>query len=90
MEQFVWKDEYSVGVKLINEQHQRFFEIANSVMAFSEEGNPDPERLLALLGELENYAFYHLSTEEEYFREFRYEDAALHISVHNLFRETMK
>ena len=87
MNTFVWSPEYSVGVQLVDEQHQHFFSIANTLVAISREDDPDRESLLNLFGELWDYALYHLSTEESFFRGFEYEDAAEHVAAHDAYRE---
>lgn len=90
---FVWKDEYSVGIQLIDEQHKIFFQMANRIIDFSNEGSETAQRreeLIDLLNDFENYALYHLSTEEEYFDQFHYEDAVPHIATHDHYRNVMK
>ncbi|EKD23587.1 MAG: hypothetical protein ACD_81C00217G0016 [uncultured bacterium] len=87
MDTFIWTPEYSVGVQLVDEQHQHFFTIANKLIVLAREEQPDRDALFALFGELGNYALYHLSTEESFFREFAYVDAEEHIAAHNVYRE---
>jgi hemerythrin-like metal-binding protein len=48
------------------------------------------EEIIALLGSLGDYAFYHLKTEEDYFDKFKYPDAAEHIAEHNKYRDQVK
>lgn len=88
--QFTWNDSYSVGIDLIDEQHKHFFGIANAAYEASENATVTPERLLAVVAELNDYGFYHLNTEEEYFKQFNYEDATLHTQIHNIFRNQMQ
>ncbi len=89
MNKFIWTEEYSVGIKTIDEQHRRFFEIANSIIDLGEK-NVSKEELLAALGQLGDYALYHLGTEEKYFDEFHYSEAARHVAIHNQYREKIK
>ena len=90
---FVWKDEYSVGIQLIDEQHKIFLQMTNRIIDFSHE---EPrvaqkgEELIDLLNDFENYALYHLGTEEEYFKQFNYKDAVVHIATHDHYRDVMK
>lgn len=87
---FVWKEEYSVGVQLFDEQHKIFFQITSRISDFLSEDLKDPKKkdpLISILLDLESYAIYHLNSEEEYFNQFHYEDATSHVSVHNQFRE---
>jgi hemerythrin len=87
MDKFIWTPEYSVGVQLIDEQHQHFFGIANKLAALAEEEDPKHDDLASLFGELGDYALYHLSTEESFFREFKYEDVSAHVAAHDAYRE---
>lgn len=87
METFVWTPEYSVGVQLVDEQHQHFFTIANKLIEVSHEDAPDREVLSNLFGELGDYALYHLNTEESFFRAFAYEDIEPHIAAHDAYRD---
>ena len=35
--QFVWREEYSIGVDVIDQEHQRLFKIINKLFTFKEE-----------------------------------------------------
>lgn len=89
MEKFIWKEENSVGVKEIDEQHKHFFEITNGIIGLTTKENLTKEEVIKSLQELGDYAFYHLSTEESYFDKFKYQDAPLHINAHNEYREAV-
>ena len=89
MEKFIWTEDYSVGIKLIDDQHQRFFEIANEILGLIDEKEPEREVLSAYLDELGNYALYHLGTEERFFDEFKYQGAPEHRVAHDIFRTTV-
>ena len=86
---FAWKAEYSVGVALIDEQHRHFFEIANLLYDTAASSVVSAENALALAIEMNDYALYHLDTEEGYFTKFSYVDAALHTGAHNAYRTRM-
>lgn len=87
---FIWSENYSVGVKLIDKQHRHFFEIANELYDLIEQKVAQRKTLFSFINELGNYALYHFNTEEEYFRKFNYIDAAPHIKEHNDFRERIQ
>ncbi|MFH1346709.1 MAG: bacteriohemerythrin [Spirochaetota bacterium] len=89
MDKFIWKEENSVGIKEIDEQHKHFFEIANGIFDLAVKENLTKEEAVKSLQELGDYAFYHLSTEEGYFDKFKYQDAPLHINAHNEYREAV-
>ena len=90
MEQFKWTDSYSVGVKEIDEQHQEFFRITNDLIKHADKkAETTKDRIMELVRALNDYALFHLGTEEKYFTEF---DCAFqtHIQTHNAFREQVK
>lgn len=90
MERFKWEEKYSVGVKEIDKQHQRFFEIANDIIEIAEKKDMPLSELLFKITNLSNYAVYHLLTEESIFKRYNYPDAMEHIGAHNAYREKMK
>ena len=90
MGQFKWTTKYSVGIKSIDEQHQHFFKVANLLVETALNDASTKEGVIAMLGSLGDYAFYHLKTEEDYFNKFKYPDAAEHIAEHNKFRDQVK
>ncbi len=87
MEKFIWKEEYSVEIPSIDEQHKHFFEITNKIIDLIENPIVARENLLLAAAELGDYALYHLKTEEGYFDKFAYRDAPQHVAAHNLYRE---
>ena len=85
----MWSDEYSVGVEVIDEQHKHFFDIASRISQDALKPSLTKEGLEGLLGELGDYALYHLDTEEKYFDTLHYEEADAHKKAHDEFRETV-
>jgi len=86
MNKFIWTDEYSLGINVIDEQHKHFFEIVNIVYDVLDKSNATKEELLKIIDELIKYDYYHLSTEEKYFNQFFYSDMANHMKYHDMFR----
>jgi hemerythrin len=88
MKKYTWTEEYSVKVKEIDEQHQRFFDICNQIINLSEDKEiaSRSEELIKLVGEFADYANYHLDTEEKYFKEFKYENIESHLRIHKHYR----
>jgi hemerythrin-like metal-binding protein len=84
---FIWDAKYSVGIKSIDSQHQKFFEICNEINYLINQHHTDPASISKVVKELLNYAEEHLSYEEKYFKEFNYPDTDSHIAAHNFFRE---
>jgi hemerythrin len=77
----VWNEEYSVGVKEIDDQHKHFVMILDNLTKTFYSGGDELE-LEEVFKELMLYAGFHFSTEEKYFREFKYEGADEHIKEH--------
>lgn len=76
-----WKDEYSVNVEIIDEQHKHFVSILNKL--YENVQSKNTEALPEILTELVKYKEYHFDTEEKYFKEFGYSEAKEHIAEHD-------
>lgn len=85
MSLLIWKQEYALGIAEIDEQHKKMFSIINDLFTAMKES--DGEVLKKVLGELIDYADYHFSTEEGYFKELEYPEKEAHIKTHQLYRE---
>ncbi len=77
----VWKDEYSVGVAMIDAQHQMFIGIINELYA-AIMSKKEKDVLDDIFNQLVAYTQFHFQTEERYFDEFGYEGAAEHKAAH--------
>lgn len=86
MPRIPWKESYSVGVRELDEQHQRLLEIINDLGSTREEKR-DSHRFFAVLNALIKYAESHFETEERYMREHGYADFEDHREQHVLFTE---
>ena len=80
-----WNENYSVGIKEIDDQHKKIVQFINESIEIIEEKNFD-EGLQTVLKELIDYSNYHFKTEEDYFEKFSYEDKESHIEKHEEFR----
>jgi len=76
-----WKDEYSVNVKEIDEQHKVFLKILNNLYVAINNYSIDKE-LTKILEELVDYTKLHFSTEEKYFEQFNYSHTEEHKEEH--------
>jgi hemerythrin len=81
-----WKEEYSVGVVEIDEQHKALFKTINELV-FEIDSLPDKKKVEQLVSEIEKYKFDHFATEERYFEEFGYSERDMHIKAHRQFNE---
>jgi hemerythrin len=84
-----WKDEYSVGVEHIDEQHRKLFEIAGRAYdLLKDELVVDKyDRIVAILGELKDYSVFHFNSEEEYMKSIGYRKFLSHKVIHDDFIE---
>ena len=86
---FLWKPEYSVKIKLIDEQHKKIIEILNVLYyAFLEKEHK--KKVEEIIRQLEDYTVNHFGTEEKYFSQFKYNETAEHIAQHDEFKNQVK
>jgi hemerythrin len=86
-----WSQEYEVGVALIDQQHQKLFEIANRAYELlTDEWRTDKyDDIIAILEELRDYALFHFNTEEEYMISSGYRRFLSHKVEHDDFKEEL-
>jgi hemerythrin-like metal-binding protein len=78
-----WKDEYSLGNELIDEQHKSLFKMLNELAAA---GPGDKESAsYTCLSRMEKYAQEHFRDEEKLMRDNGYPHLAEHIKEHGGF-----
>ena len=83
---FEWKKEYSVKVKLLDEQHQQLIQTIDGLYQAILQ-NRGTEALNAVFANLNNYANVHFAEEEKYFKEFNFPETAAHTSLHSNFKK---
>ena len=84
MDYFIWQDSYNLGIKEIDEQHKKWFEIMNRLFtAF--QNKTHNEEMAEILQELIDYTKYHFQTEEKTFVEKKYEKLEEHRKLHQDF-----
>lgn len=88
MPAFKWTEQLSVGVNLIDTQHQTLFKKANDLMdaCNRQEGYP---QIAVLFRYLENYVVEHFRDEEQYMTKIRYPELAAQKAAHKGFIERM-
>lgn len=84
-----WEDRYSVGVKLIDDQHKVLVDIVNSLIGLLA-STPTKEKVDEIIARILDYKEFHFTTEEGYFKEFNYEKKDEHIAIHNKFNSTLE
>ncbi|WP_017210933.1 bacteriohemerythrin [Clostridium beijerinckii] len=82
-----WKADYEVGVKLIDEQHEKLFEIADrAYKLLTNDFILDKyDRITEILGELKEYTIFHFKSEEEYMLSIGYKKFLSHKVIHEDF-----
>jgi hemerythrin-like metal-binding protein len=76
-----WTDEFSVGIREIDEQHKKLIALINKLNDANDRGDGS-DILSYVFFELVNYAFYHFFTEERLMDEYSYPLAVAHRSEH--------
>ncbi len=80
-----WKDEYSLGVHDIDEQHKRIIGFIGRLADLYNSGGKIKD-IEVILDEMTDYAYVHFGFEEKYFNEFHYVDNERHTAEHNEYR----
>jgi hemerythrin len=80
----LWNESYSVGIKLIDEQHKGLINILNKLYeSFIDQ--TVGKMLEEIINELVDYSKFHFKTEEKLFAESDYPDKEKHIIEHQEF-----
>lgn len=63
-----WKQDYSIGIPHIDQQHQRLFDLANQAYALLKDDllHDKYDAIVAIINELKEYTVYHFKSEEDY------------------------
>lgn len=63
-----WKKDYELGVKQIDEQHEKLFEIADRAykLLTNDFISDKYDKIIEIIGELKEYTLFHFKSEEEY------------------------
>ncbi len=89
---FDWKKEYSINIKVIDNEHRKLFEIGQSIydLAMNKHYVDYYDRILDLVDELKEYTVYHFSDEERVMRLYDYPDFDNHKKIHEEFVEKIE
>ena len=87
-----WKDDYLLGVEVIDEQHKELFRIAGDAydLLNNEFFTDKYDKVVKLIEELKNYALFHFETEEKYLLEIGYKKYFSHKVIHDDFVQKFK
>ena len=89
MGMYEMKPEYYTGIKFVDEEHKKLFDIANTVYdLLIDDFIPDKyDYIMEVVNELKEYAQYHFTHEEQYMNEIRYRKFLSHKVEHDEFIE---
>ena len=76
---------YKLGIEIIDEQHQKIFDMIESLNINIDDDSMLPE----IMKELNDYSIQHFKTEEKYFKNLEFNDMENHIHLHDMFSQTI-
>ena len=76
-----WKDEYTVGVDELDNQHQSLLKTINTLLE-EQRDTYEAAKFLPALSSLIHYAYTHFATEERYLLQARFPNLNQHILEH--------
>lgn len=85
--QLIWKDEFNIGVKIIDEEHQKLFAIITRLFVLRDEEKRSRKACLEGIKYFKTHALKHFEDEEKYMELIGYEDLEMHKRLHRDFRE---
>ena len=81
----IWKDEYNIGIKVIDDQHRRILEYINDLEIILEKVKYDREEVGEVLNNIIDYTQSHFTFEETLQEQAQYQYRSPHKSVHDRF-----
>lgn len=89
VEQVEWKDEYNVGVEIVDSAHKKLFSICRKVTELLAEGNEQKNRYACeeTIKFFKNYTLKHFGEEEAYMIKNEYAGYEMHKRLHDNLRE---
>jgi len=88
MVQIEWTDGMSVGVEMLDQDHQRLIALLNQLDEVAQ-GGEDPPSIMTIIRDLVRYTEYHFESEERLMRLSRYPDTDAHVRIHRDIRRRM-
>ncbi|MGB3368300.1 MAG: bacteriohemerythrin [Acidaminobacteraceae bacterium] len=88
-----WKDTYSVGYDIFDDQHKELIRLINKVEVLLKDKDRDEDLLFddinQVFTEILDYTVYHFRNEEDLFKEKNYSNLEEHIESHKDFVENV-
>lgn len=88
MAKIEWNDNLSIGVDVVDEQHQMWIQKFNDI-ASAIEHREGPHRIGETLNFLIDYTKFHFNSEEKYMAEHNYPGLAEHHTLHEELKKTL-
>ncbi len=90
-DQRVWKEEYNIGVEIIDKEHQRLFKIIDKLLAVHQEEQEEKSRWACQEGikYFKGHALKHFEDEEKYMETVNYAGRGRHRSIHENFKNNI-
>ncbi len=85
--QLVWKDEFNIGIKIIDDEHQRLFRIISKLFTLKGEEAKSRRACQEGIKYFKSHALKHFEDEEKYMELICYKDIKMHKRLHQDFRE---
>ncbi len=85
--QLIWKDEFNIGIKIIDDEHQKLFTIINRLFALKEEEGKSKKACQEGIKYFKEHALKHFEAEESYMELIDYEELDMHRRLHKSFRD---
>jgi hemerythrin len=81
---FDWKENFSVGVKAIDNQHKKILELINELVESIRDSRED-KIIKEVLADLKEYTHYHFGLEKKLFEKYKYPKSIEHLKEHEVF-----
>ena len=83
-----WCDSYLLGIKLIDNEHKKLFELVNELYNV-EDGPNVKEKIRKILYSFSDYTAIHFKDEEEFMKSISYPDLEEHKKIHQMIIENL-
>lgn len=85
--QLIWKEEFKIGVKIIDEAHEKLFRIINKLFSLGGQEKRSMRACQEGIKYFKEHALKHFEDEEKYMELIGYKELKTHRRIHKGFRE---
>lgn len=85
--QFLWKNEYNIGVDIIDREHKKLFRIINKMFSVIEHDKNHQWACQEGIKYFKGHTLQHFADEEDYMESIQFEGRAMHKRIHDDFRK---